>query len=116
MTNDTFNELVEELLEYVKSTLTSKGDMYARGATDRLVAFKVMGRRLDKTPMEALEGAREKHSTSVHMMIKDHAAGHPWPYSVWREKAGDELIYNILLLALVKEGIEGQLEEERGEG
>lgn len=96
-----FNKIVDNRIEITRELLISKGEEYARG--DRLSNFKTIASLLDQTPEEAWRGMWIKHIESILSMVKDIADGKPVDLPKWKEKIGDNIVYSILLEAIVEE-------------
>ena len=97
MTNERFNDIVNEQLARCARVLCSKGEEYG-SETDRLGHFKAAGALLRVTPEEALMGMLSKHLVSVADMCRDAEA---YTAAQWDEKIGDSINYLLLLSALV---------------
>jgi hypothetical protein len=106
MTNEDFDKLLEESIDLIRNTLSSKGKEYGRG--DRLHNFKVAGRRLNCTPERALIGMKEKHCVSVMDIVDDLDNGVLPTMQILKEKILDETNYLILLNALIRERLSQQ--------
>ena len=102
MTPEKFDVVVEEMIDLIRETLKSKAVQYARG-NDRLWNFKRAAERRRCTPEEALRGISVKHEVAIDDFINDLAEGGCMPYEQWVEKVMDSVIYNFLLMGLVKE-------------
>jgi hypothetical protein len=103
MTNEDFEELLDQRLASTKQVLGSKGQEYGRG--DRLHNFKAAGRKRNITPEQALMGMKLKHDVSVDDIVDDIDRGILPSESLLNEKIGDSLNYLVLLEALIKERI-----------
>ena len=100
MTNERFNEIVEEQTEHIKSLLIKKGNEYSLEA-DRLSNFK-HGAEITGWPCEkVLLGYQLKHITSYIDMIN---SGKKFSRELWQEKLTDMTNYNILLLGILEDG------------
>ena len=106
-----FNHVVNDVLSRCRSILTRKGREYA-GPIDRLQNFKDSARIQGCTPEQALIGMRTKHTVSVMGMVDGVSEGNSYPLSLWEEKILDEINYNILLMALIKERRDKEEEED----
>lgn len=102
MTNERFDVIVEDRLDYCKDILTSKGVEYAEGegTNDRLHAFAVAAALEGITPKEALAGMMAKHTVSIYDMCRD---SEHHPLDKWWEKITDHINYLLLLAAMVYE-------------
>lgn len=103
MTNDEFNEIVEEFLTKVKSLLMKKTAEYAGDVNelnDRLECFKHAAAISKTTPEKALYGFWLKHITSIADMI---SSGERFTLDRWLEKLLDNTNYGILLYALLQD-------------
>lgn len=102
MTNEQFDEVVQNRVCRINGVLTSKAKEYSSNI-DRLHNFKAAARRLNTSPEIALQGMMEKHAVSINDMIENTRIGIcPSDASV-DEKIGDMINYLILLEALFKE-------------
>jgi len=104
MKHETFDEfLINEILSRIQETLSSKSADYSDGG-DKLYNFKLQARMDGITPFEALEGNWRKHRASLRQGLDELHSGKPMrSMDWWMEKSIDNINYNILLLALLKE-------------
>lgn len=100
MTHDTFNALLNEIIDETKTVLAEKACEYAVD-DDRLHNFKYAAQFEQCTPERALRGMMSKHMVSIYDMIKGIGQGKRYPLKLWRMKCGDARNYLILLEALV---------------
>lgn len=105
MTGNDFKELVRYIIAKIGDLIEAKGFEYAGQDPDRLGAFKRAAKKAGgKSPEEVLQGYMLKHDVSIDDMIREVSLGlASRPLKVWEEKIIDRIIYNILLLALIKE-------------
>ena len=104
MTNERFNEIVNEQLEATKILLTSKGEEYSL-TDDRLAAFKRAASLQDETMKQALCGMLAKHIVSVYDMCM---SDRDFSMARWDEKITDSINYLLLLKAAVEEDNAGR--------
>lgn len=104
MTNDNFNKLVNDQLEYCKALLCKKGKEYDSDSDDRFHAFKVAAELQHETPRQALAGMMAKHTTSIYDLIR---SGSP-DMAIWEEKITDHINYLLLLKGLIMDEYGGQ--------
>lgn len=104
MTNQKFNEVAAEQIEYCKHLLGIKGNEYDANSDDRLHAFKTAAALLGCTPEQALAGMMAKHTVSIY----DMCAEGEHSLDKWTEKITDSINYLLLLKALVVEEIEAR--------
>ncbi len=97
MTNEQFEELVEDAFQRSKNILIEKGKEYT-GDTDRLEMFKLAGDLQSTNSVQALFGMTAKHIVSIAKLVKDPLA---YTKDQWFEKTGDLRNYTILLEALL---------------
>ena len=97
-------KIVDETLQHVSTTLTSKGKEYATD-DDRLHNFVVGAQLQGVTPKEACMGYLTKHLVSISDMVKEPAEAHT--LEQWDEKIGDALVYLTLMRAIVWDEIYG---------
>lgn len=108
MKTETFNVLVAECIEKIRSTLVKKSGEYSRN-DDKLHNFKRAGAMLGCTPEKALLGMMVKHTTSIFDMVDDLEKGKFPSLEMLDEKFTDNLNYLILLKALIKESINAEM-------
>ena len=106
MTNDEFNKLVNDQLEYCKSLLCKKGKEYDSDSNDRFHAFKVAAVLQDETPQQALAGMMAKHTISIYDLIRAESSD----LTIWEEKITDHINYLLLLKGLIMDEYGGQNE------
>lgn len=99
MTNERFNEIVEEETGRIKSVLVRKQVEYNLDE-DRLSHFKRAAVLAQETPEKALYGYMLKHIMSVSDMV---VSGEKYDKVVWVEKMTDIHNYLILLLGLLED-------------
>lgn len=97
MRHETFNQLVEEILEEAKQVLVLKDAEYSSDS-DRLHNFKVAGFMSGTPPEAALWGMLVKHLTSVRDICYSNEMV---TKTKLREKLGDVINYMILLEAVL---------------
>lgn len=104
MVDKKFNSLVKRRVSLIESVLEKKGDEY-KSKRDRLHNFKVAARKLDCSPVKALQGMLIKHIVSVDDMIDtmENESDTKFGEEYIEEKIGDIINYYILLEALLKE-------------
>lgn len=98
MTNERFEELLEERIAKTRAVLASKGREYAPNE-DRLENFKIAAAFLRTAPAEACLGFLAKHLASVVDLVRRGSTD----AAAWDEKLGDAVNYLILLEALAEE-------------
>lgn len=104
MTHDKFNEFLEEIINKIRDTLSSKSADYS-DKDNKIYNFKLQARIDGITPIEALRGNHLKHRASITQAldeIKEGKQPRPWPW--WSEKGIDDINYIILLLAMMYSG------------
>jgi hypothetical protein len=105
MTNQTFEEIVNQQLEICRDLLVVKGREYSL-TDDRLECFKKAASLQGETVKQALCGMLAKHVVSVYDMCM---TGGKFPIDKWTEKVTDSMNYLLLLMAAVwEEGGYGQ--------
>ena len=100
MTQERFNEVVDEELNRIRSVLITKQQEYNLENSDRLEHFKHAGAMAGWEPEKALYGYMLKHLMSITDMIN---SGKKFNRELWQEKMGDIHNYLILLLALLED-------------
>ena len=98
--------LCNEIMPLIQETLNSKSVDYS-DKTDKLYNFHLQAQMDNITPVEALEGNWRKHRSSLRQGLDELRVGKIRPYKWWLEKSIDNINYNILLLALLKEQFDG---------
>jgi hypothetical protein len=102
MTNERFEQIVDEIFDRCRATLVDRAEMYARG--DRLSNFKRAGTIRGKSSVESLDGMGLKHITSLFDYIDDLKTGRTHTREEWLEKMCDTInYYGPLLLALLED-------------
>ena len=110
MDNTTFENVVQNQLNYCKVLLKGKGTEYNKidreDDTDRLLFFKKAAALQGISAKEALVGMMAKHTVSIYNMCKDDQAH---SLDKWEEKITDHINYLLLLKALVSEEAHEQI-------
>ena len=101
MTDEQFQEIVDQLIDRVRQTLHAKGKEYARD--DRLSNFKKSAHLQGITPEQALAGMLAKHIVSIYDLVADLNRDERIPMVRWHEKITDAISYLILLEACLYE-------------
>lgn len=102
MTNETFETILNETFDKIKSVLLAKADEYAADG-DRLHNFKRAAHLQGKTPVGALSGMMCKHTVSIYDLINGYKMGRAIEPNLWDEKIIDNINYLILLRAVLRE-------------
>lgn len=105
MTHKEFDKFLEMILTKIKSVLASKSADYS-DADDKLYNFKLAAKINQVSDIGALRGMWLKHQTSLKQGADDWYKGKKRPLEWWLEKSIDNINYNILLLALIKEKLD----------
>lgn len=105
MSEETFQEIVEEQLQQIRNTLLVKGKEYRRNSNP-FHNFDQGARRTGKTREEVLDGFLLKHEISIEDITRDAANGKYPTKAVLDEKFGDNIIYLILKKASLIDRIE----------
>ena len=100
MTNEEFNQIVDETCESIKNVLSKKAAEYA-SVRDRLHNFKMAAKTMGITPLEALDGMMLKHEISFLDLIDKSKYGAVIPKEIYEEKIGDFINYLILAKGLI---------------
>lgn len=106
MTNNDFNKIVDEQMNYCQSLLCKKGAEYNADSDDRLHSFKVASALLGETPKQALAGMMAKHTISIYDLMRTGSSD----LALWTEKITDHINYLLLLKALIMDEYGGQNE------
>lgn len=101
MTATTFNQIVQEQLNYCLELLGTKNVEYSPDEQDRLHTFEVAAVLQGCSKKEALAGMMAKHSVSVY----DMCHGGEYSKEKWIEKITDSINYLLLLRAMIEEEI-----------
>lgn len=102
MTNEFADNIVNERLEKIKSTLLIKAKEYVRDA-DRMHNFNVGAKIENKSREEILHGFNLKHLISYFDMMNDISENNYPTDEYVDEKIGDIINYMILLEMSIKE-------------
>lgn len=102
MDTSTFEVILNDRLQKIKSVLGNKAKEYAIGG-DRLYNFKVAARINGSTPEQALWGMATKHLICVMDMVNGDLKTDK---AMIDEKIGDMINYLILLEAVLLENVE----------
>lgn len=97
MTIEDMRKAIEEMLKHCTETLISKSEEYARGSTFH--NFEVAAELQRRDRKEALIGMMDKHVVSVHDLVRENCSD----IDKWIEKIGDNIVYLLLLWAMVKD-------------
>ena len=107
MTNEKFNEILEEMIEHCKSDLKVKAEYYS-GGEDRLLNFKRAAQLVDETPVKSLKGMMKKHTIKLYCMFEEMEKDNKiFDEKEWEEVLTDNINYLFLLKAMLIE--EGQI-------
>ena len=99
MTNQKFEDIVNQQFEICRDLLVDKGKEYCL-TDDRLAAFKKAAELQGETIKQALCGMLAKHIVSVYDMCMSREA---FTIDKWCEKITDSINYLLLLIAAVME-------------
>ena len=102
MTNETFETILTDTFDKIKSVLLAKADEYAAD-DDRLHNFKLAAHLQGITPAGALSGMMCKHTVSIYDLISGYEEGRAIEPELWDEKIIDHINYLILLRAALRE-------------
>lgn len=102
MTHEKFKDFIDQILEKATEILDTKSADYS-SKSDKLANFKLQAQIDGITPIEALRGNHLKHRCSIRQGLDDLQRGVVRPWEWWREKMIDDINYNLLLQALIKE-------------
>ena len=90
MTNETFETILRDTFDKIKSVLLAKADE---------IALILQG----KNPVSALSGMMCKHTVSIYDLINGYKMGRAIEPELWDEKIIDNINYLILLRAVLRE-------------
>lgn len=100
----TFEQIVKDQMEMCSKIMLTKSAEYSRN-NDKLWNFKVAGRKLGVSQMQANRGMTIKHTVSIEDLITDIEEGKAVSLEVLDEKFTDEINYLLLLKAQMIEEI-----------
>ena len=96
MTNERFDQILQEEILHCLDVLNGKATEYAADS-DRLHNFQVAAALTGETWEQALAGMMKKHTVSIYDMCY---SGRNYPLELWREKITDHINYLLLLWAM----------------
>ena len=105
MNHDEFAQVVDEYQGMIYRRLKIKSQFYAR--REELETDKIIARIETCSPIEALKGRSLKHFVNLHFMLNDTTTGHFADQARWDEVVGDCICDLFLLLAHVREHLNG---------
>lgn len=111
MTENRFDEIVDETLNEIRETLIIKGKEYRRD-NNVFHNFEEGSKRTGLIREKVLDGFLLKHEISIADMTNDLAEGKLPKIETVEEKFGDNLIYLILKKASIIDKIEQYNEEQ----
>jgi hypothetical protein len=105
MNTEEFNKLAEDILEEVEDLFEQKGKEYAPPNGDRLWGLKEIARRRGEQPEQICRSLVTKHIVAIddHVNRLSEDGNTVVPLDKWREWLRDEIVYAILLEALLTE-------------
>lgn len=107
MTEERFEEVIEETLASIKNTLIEKGREYRRN-NDPFHNFNEGAKRSGLIREKVLDGMLLKHEISIADIVNDIVIGKLPSISTINEKFGDNLIYLLLKKASIIDRIENK--------
>ena len=107
MTEERFEEIIEETLSSIKSTLIEKGREYRRN-NDPFHNFNEGAKRSGLIREKVLDGMLLKHEISIADITNDIVDGKLPTISIINEKFGDNLIYLLLKKVSIIDRIENK--------
>lgn len=102
MTNESFESILRDTFDKIKSVLLVKAGEYAADG-DRLHNFKRAAHLQGKSPVGALSGMMCKHTVSIYDLIEGYEQVRAIEPELWDEKIIDSINYLILLRAVLCE-------------
>ena len=103
MTPEFFESVFKEEMDRLWGLAVVKGKEYARGDM-RDSNFLRQAVLNFESPLEALRGNMSKHTEMLYSLLEDEIKqNRKIPYERWQEVIGDEIVYRLLLLAMVKD-------------
>lgn len=111
MTENRFEQIVDETLNQIKETLIVKGKEYRR-SNNPFHNFEEGSKRTGLIREKVLDGMLLKHEISIADITNDLAEGILPKIETIKEKFGDNLIYLILKKASIIDRIEKYNEEQ----
>ena len=108
MQQSEFMSIVDKTFADLKRILDKKRKhREGKGATDRLMQFKMAAAVRQTHPASAVAGMMVKHDTQLYTMIDEAVEGNESiPMAQWRETIYDSINYRLLLLAALSEDLE----------
>lgn len=106
MTNDNFNKVIDNQLDYCRSLLCKKGEEYDSDTNDRFHSFRVAAKLQDEAPIQSLAGMMAKHTISIYDLIRSECSD----LTIWTEKITDHINYLLLLKGLLMDEYGGHNE------
>lgn len=100
-----FAKIVDEQLDHIRQLLVVKGAEYNLDEGDRFSDFKQAAAFTGQTPEQVLYGYLLKHIMSITSMVQ---TGNTFDLAKWDEKAGDIMVYMLLLRGLVEDTGRGE--------
>lgn len=100
MTNQAFEQILDDQLNYCRGLLTSKGKEYDLAVDDRFHSFKTAAAVQNCTPKQALCGMMCKHTISIYDMA---CSEETFATEKWIEKITDHINYLLLLRGMIEE-------------
>jgi hypothetical protein len=100
MTEERFEEIVEDTLAQIRETILIKGKEYRRNK-DPFHNFNQGAKLTGNTKYEVLDGFKLKHDISVQDIINDYKKMTFSSKSIINEKMNDILIYTIVKKAMM---------------
>lgn len=104
----TFEQIVKDQVEMCSKVMLAKSEEYSRNQ-DKLWNFKIAGRKLGVSQMQANRGMTIKHTVSIEDLITDIEEGKTVSMEVLDEKFTDEINYLLLLKAQMIEEISDKI-------
>ncbi len=100
MNTETYNKLLDEMLDRTREVMGSKSAEYVRG-DDKLHNFRRAAEIMRCSETEAWQGMWMKHVVSILDQLDDLKDGKSHPLALWQEKLGDARNYLFLLEAIL---------------
>ena len=102
MNHEEFLKFVDETNEKCKVILNKK-KRHRETVDDRMLQFRIGASLRQRSMVSAVADQMLKHTTQLYAMVKEHEDGIPIDPPTWEETIYDNINYQHLMLAALKE-------------